>query len=60
MTTLIGTPSNLIVSGFRAGTGAGGFAMFDFTPVEGIQRGQTLHFALAPHLQRGTIRHTAR
>lgn len=33
MTTLIGTPSNLIVSGFRAGTGAGGFAMFDFTPV---------------------------
>jgi di/tricarboxylate transporter len=33
MTTLIGTPSNLIVSGFRAGTGVGGFAMFDFTPV---------------------------
>src|SRR5690606_17831242 len=33
MTTLIGTPSNLIVSGFRKGTGDGGFAMFDFTPV---------------------------
>ncbi len=31
-TTLIGTPPNLIVSGFRANqTGAGGFAMFDFT-----------------------------
>ncbi|MGF1639600.1 MAG: SLC13 family permease [Rhodospirillales bacterium] len=33
MTTLIGTPPNLIVSGFRAGLGGGGFAMFDFTPV---------------------------
>ena len=33
MTTLIGTPPNLIVSGFRAQTGASGFAMFDFTPV---------------------------
>jgi di/tricarboxylate transporter len=33
MTTLVGTPPNLIVSGFRAGTGAGSFAMFDFTPV---------------------------
>lgn len=33
MTTLIGTPPNLIVSGFRATTGAGQFAMFDFTPV---------------------------
>ncbi len=33
-TTLIGTPPNLIVSGFRASqTGAGGFAMFDFTAV---------------------------
>lgn len=32
-TTLIGTPPNLIVSGFRAESGAGGFAMFDFTPV---------------------------
>nr|WP_010130218.1 SLC13 family permease [Microbulbifer agarilyticus] len=33
MTTLIGTPPNLIVSGFRANTGAGGYGMFDFTPV---------------------------
>ncbi len=33
MTTLIGTPPNLIVSGFRAQTGVGSFAMFDFAPV---------------------------
>jgi len=33
MTTLIGTPPNLIVSGFRADTGMGSFAMFDFAPV---------------------------
>jgi di/tricarboxylate transporter len=33
MTTLIGTPPNLIVSGFRAQQGQGGFGMFDFTPV---------------------------
>jgi len=33
MTTLIGTPPNLIVSGFRATTSAGSFAMFDFSPV---------------------------
>jgi di/tricarboxylate transporter len=33
MTTLIGTPPNLIVSGFRASNGGGSFAMFDFTPV---------------------------
>lgn len=33
MTTLIGTPPNLIVSGFRAQQGTTGFAMFDFTPV---------------------------
>jgi len=33
MTTLIGTPPNLIVAGFRAETGAAGFGMFDFTPV---------------------------
>ncbi len=30
--TLIGTPPNIIVSGFRAGTGAPAFGMFDFTP----------------------------
>ena len=33
MTTLIGTPPNLIVSGFRAQSGLQGFAMFDFTYV---------------------------
>jgi di/tricarboxylate transporter len=33
MTTLIGTPPNLIVSGFRAEEGLGAFGMFDFTPV---------------------------
>ncbi len=33
MTTLIGTPPNLIVSAFRLETGAGGFGMFDFSPV---------------------------
>ena len=33
MTTLIGTPPNLIVAAFRAENGADGFAMFDFTPV---------------------------
>ncbi len=33
MTTLIGTPPNLIVSGYRATTGMGHFAMFDFAPV---------------------------
>jgi len=32
-TTLIGTPPNLIVSGFRAQSGMGPFAMFDFLPV---------------------------
>jgi len=33
MTTLVGTPPNLIVSGFREGAGLGQFAMFDFAPV---------------------------
>lgn len=33
MTTLIGTPPNLIVAGFRAETGRAGFGMFDFTGV---------------------------
>jgi di/tricarboxylate transporter len=33
MTTLIGTPPNLIVSGYRYQTGADTFAMFDFAPV---------------------------
>ncbi|UYN97454.1 MAG: SLC13 family permease [Enhydrobacter sp.] len=33
MTTLIGTPPNLIVSGFRSQAVGNSFAMFDFTPV---------------------------
>jgi di/tricarboxylate transporter len=33
MTTLVGTPPNLIVSGFRAEAGLDSFGMFDFTPV---------------------------
>jgi len=33
MTTLIGTPPNLIVSSFRADLGGEGFGMFDFSPV---------------------------
>lgn len=33
MTTLIGTPPNLIVSGFREASGAESFSMFDFSPV---------------------------
>ncbi len=33
MTTVIGTPPNLIVSGFRAEAGLGHFALFDFAPV---------------------------
>ncbi len=32
-TTLVGTPPNLIVSGFRDEAGLGQFAMFDFAPV---------------------------
>ncbi|MDE2464117.1 MAG: SLC13 family permease [Alphaproteobacteria bacterium] len=33
MTTLIGTPSNIIVSSFRVTAGTTGFSMFDFAPV---------------------------
>lgn len=33
MTTLIGTPPNLIVSGYRENAGMGSFSMFDFAPV---------------------------
>lgn len=33
MVTLIGTPPNLIVSGFRAEAGMGEYAIFDFAPV---------------------------
>ncbi|MFN3984952.1 MAG: SLC13 family permease [Rhodocyclaceae bacterium] len=33
MVTMIGTPPNLIVAGFRESAGLGSFRMFDFTPV---------------------------
>ncbi len=33
MTTMIGTPPNMIVAGFRAETGSESFSMFDFTQV---------------------------
>jgi di/tricarboxylate transporter len=33
MTTMVGTPPNLIVSGFRAEAGLSSFTMFDYTPV---------------------------
>lgn len=33
MTTLVGTPPNLVVSGFRTEAGMAPFGMFDFTPV---------------------------
>jgi di/tricarboxylate transporter len=36
MTTLVGTPPNLIVSGYRAGLSGTGFGMFDFAPVGGL------------------------
>ncbi|KAA5804679.1 SLC13 family permease [Alkalicaulis satelles] len=46
MTTLIGTPPNLIVSGFRADLAGEGFAMFDFTPVGLAVAGAGLVFVL--------------
>jgi di/tricarboxylate transporter len=33
LVTLIGTPTNLVVAGFRESTGMGSFSMFDFAPV---------------------------
>lgn len=59
MTTLIGTPPNLIVSGFRAENGFGGFAMFDFTPVglaiaaAGVAFTALLGWRLVPARQQG-------
>lgn len=47
MTTLIGTPPNLIVSGFRAEAGPGPFAMFDFAPVGLAVAGVGVMFVLA-------------
>ncbi|MFO7941542.1 MAG: SLC13 family permease [Bacillota bacterium] len=36
LTTLIGTPPNIIIANFRAETGAEAFRMFDFAPVGGL------------------------
>jgi di/tricarboxylate transporter len=46
MTTLIGTPPNLIVSGFRSDIGSDGFGMFDFTLVGGVVAGTGIAFLL--------------
>ncbi len=46
MMTLIGTPPNMIVSGFRADIGSGGFAMFSFLPVGGAVAGVGVLFLL--------------
>ncbi len=46
MMTLIGTPPNMIVSGFRADIGSGGFAMFSFLPVGGAVAGAGVLFLL--------------
>ena len=45
MTTLIGTPPNLIVSAFREQAGAGSFGMFDFSPVGLAVAGTGILFA---------------
>lgn len=61
MTTMIGTPPNLIVAGFRAETGAGSFAMFDFTPVglvvmlAGVAFILLIGWRLVPARQRGDV-----
>lgn len=48
MTTLIGTPPNIIIAAFRAETGADPFRMFDFTPVgAGAALAGVLFMALA-------------
>lgn len=46
MMTLIGTPPNMIVSGFRADIGSGGFGMFSFLPVGGAVAGAGVLFLL--------------
>lgn len=44
MTTMVGTPPNLIVSGFRAQAGQSSFTMFDFTPVGAMVAGAGIVF----------------
>ena len=60
-TTLIGTPPNLIISGFRDSAGLGLFGMFDFTPVGaavtliGVVFIAVLGWRLVPSRQRSGI-----
>ncbi len=46
MTTLIGTPPNMIVAAFRAESGVSAFGMFDFTPVGVAVAGAGLLFVV--------------
>jgi di/tricarboxylate transporter len=61
MTTLIGTPTNLIVSGFRAEASGAGFRMFDFAPVglgiaaAGVVFIVLLGWRLVPARQRASV-----
>ena len=61
MTTLIGTPPNLIVSGFRRGIESEGYGMFAFTPVglavalAGIAFIVLIGMRLVPERKRGDI-----
>lgn len=58
MTTLIGTPPNLIVSSFRVHDNVSGFAMFDFAPVgvavaaAGLAFIAIIGWRLVPHRER--------
>ena len=58
MTTLIGTPPNLIVASFRASNGGESFSMFDFTPVglavalAGVAFLVIVGWRLVPHRER--------
>ncbi|MFW5680657.1 MAG: SLC13 family permease [Pseudomonadota bacterium] len=61
MTTLIGTPPNLIVASFRGQTAGQPFGMFDFAPVglavalAGLLFLATLGWRLVPERQRGDL-----
>jgi di/tricarboxylate transporter len=52
-TTAIGTPPNLIVSGFRAEAGMGHFAIFDFAPIGVPLAVAGVLFTIAPRLAAG-------
>jgi len=61
MTTLIGTPPNLIVAGFRESAGSGSFGMFDFSAVGGAVALSGLAFIvllgwrLVPAREKGSV-----